>query len=62
MVKAFITEPGSYRRETAGLVNTSGSNVPYLLASYDGKVASASTAPVLTSITTPVTPCAALRR
>ncbi len=32
-VKAFITEPGSYWLETAGLVKTSGSSVPYLLAS-----------------------------
>ena len=61
MVNAFITDPGSYMRETAGLVNSSPSVVAYWLASYDGKVAMPSTAPVLASMTTPVTPAALFR-
>ena len=35
-VKAFITDPGSYWRATAGLLNSSPSVVAKSLASYDG--------------------------
>ena len=36
MVKAFITDPGSYWRATAGFANRSPSVVAKSLASYDG--------------------------
>jgi len=58
MVNAFMTDPGSYWRLTAGLVKRAGSVAWYALASKDGKLARPTMAPVLTFITRPVAPTA----
>ena len=55
-VTAFRTDPGSYWRLTAGLVNSAGSVVGYWLASKVGTDARAMIAPVLTSMISPSRP------
>ena len=57
-MNAFITDPGSYCRLTAGSVKSAGSVLPYELASNDGNEAIAMIAPLWTSITSPVAPWA----